>query len=245
MPDLRNGGLARTSKALPREARREQEFRRARAHSKTVLVLKGALPLAAALILSLYALPSFMTRSIDNGRGIATVRGIAVDAGSLKMIEPHVRGVSERGEPYDVTAKTATQAAGKPEVMYLKVVQGKMTGADGKISTLSAPDATHDSKADTISFDNGVEVMRDGGMSATFKTASADMKGQKITSTSPVVVRLHESTINAESMTLYWHDSRAIFEGNVRTHIEREPETAPAPAEQKAMGSGTLRDDMK
>ena len=29
-------------------------------------------------------------------------------------------------------------------------------------------------------------------------------------------------------MTLYWGENRAIFEGNVRTHIEREPDAAAA-----------------
>ena len=110
-PELGDGRLARASRALPRDARRELEFRRARGHSKTVLALKIVLPLTAAAILSLYALPSFLKKSIDNGRGVATVRAVTVAAGSLKMIDPHVRGVSEKGEPYDITADSATQAA--------------------------------------------------------------------------------------------------------------------------------------
>lgn len=238
-PDLGNRRPGRASGELPRDTRRELEFRRARAHTKTVFALKAALPLLAGLILCLYVLPSFLKKSIDNGRGSATARAVTVAAGSLKMIEPHVRGVSERGEPYDITAATATQAAGNPDVMYLEVVRGKMTGTDGKGSTLSAPDATHNSKADEITFDNGVAVTRDGGMNATFEKATAYMKIQTMISKTPVVVRLHESTINAESMTLYWGENRAIFEGNVRTHIEREPETAPA--EQPAKGPGTMR----
>jgi lipopolysaccharide export system protein LptC len=149
-----------------------------------------------------------------------------VEAGSLKMIEPHVKGVSDRGDPYDLVADSAKQAANNPEIMYLQVVRGKMTGTDGKISTLTAPDATHDSKADEITFGNGVDVTREGGMSASFKTAKAYMKSQTMISETPVVVRLHESTIHAENMTLFWGESRAIFEGNVRTHIVREPDAA-------------------
>ncbi|MGO9485502.1 MAG: LPS export ABC transporter periplasmic protein LptC [Rhodomicrobium sp.] len=218
------------------------EFRRARAHSKTVFVLKAALPLMAALMLGLFALPSFLQTSIDNGRGTATAGGITVTPGALKMLEAHVRGVSEKGEPYDITADTATQAAGTPDLMYLEVVHGKLSGSDGKISTLTAPDATHNSKAEEIAFDNGMVVTRDGGMSATFEKATAYMKLQTLISKTPVVVRLHESTINAETMTLYWGENRAIFVGNVRTHIEREPATA-APV-QPANGAGAVRGDV-
>src|SRR5271169_164794 len=95
-PDLGDGGLARASRALPRDSRRELEFRRARAHSRTVIALKAMLPLTAALIVSLYTLPSFLQKSIDNGRGKVTARAITVTAGSFEMINPHVTGVNER-----------------------------------------------------------------------------------------------------------------------------------------------------
>ncbi len=245
-PDLGDGRLTRASRALPRDNRREAEFRRARAHSKTVLALKGVLPLVAALILSLYVLPSFLKTSVDNGRGTLTARGVAVTAGTFEIIKPHVTGVNDRGEPYDITADSSKQAFNSPDLMYLAVVRGKMTGADGKITTLSAPDATHNSKAEEIAFGNGVTVTHDGGMSATFQTATAFMKAQTMISKTPVLVRLHESTINAESMTLNWSENRAIFEGNVRTHIEREPEAASAgqsAAGGLAAGAGVTVDD--
>jgi len=110
--------------------------------------------------------------------------------------------------------------------MYLAVVRGKMSSLDGRMSALTAPNSVHNNKADEMTFNNGAEVTRDGGMSATFQTATAYMKQQMVVSKTPVVVRLHESTIHADNMTLYWNESRAIFEGNVRTHIERQAETA-------------------
>ena len=85
------------------------------------------------------------------------------------MTNPHVTGVNDRGDPYDITADFTKQAVNSPDVMYLKVVRGKMTGSDGKISTLSPPDATHNSKAEEIAFDNGVVVAHDGGISTTFQ----------------------------------------------------------------------------
>lgn len=109
--------------------------------------------------------------------------------------------------------------------MYLEKVTGKITGVDGKVSTLTAPDGVHNNKTEEMTFNNGpIVVTRDGGMSATFQTATANMKEQTVISKTPVVVHLHESTINAETMTLHWAGQHAIFVskvGKVRTHIER------------------------
>ena len=52
-----------------------------------------------------------------------------MEAGSLKMIQPHVKGVNERGEAYDFTADTATQAAKDADIMYLEMVRGKIAPA--------------------------------------------------------------------------------------------------------------------
>ncbi len=142
------------------------------------------------------------------------------------MLDPHVKGVNEKNEPYDFTADSATQAQKSADEMYLENVLGHMTGQDGKITTLTAPDGLHNNKTDQMTFNNGVVVQREADMTATFQTATAFIKKQIVISKTPVIVRLHESTIYADSMTMYWGEQRAIFEGNVRTHLERQREEA-------------------
>jgi lipopolysaccharide export system protein LptC len=206
-----------------RHSDRAREFLRARRHSRRVAALRTMLPLIAAGILSLYFLPSLFSVSIDGGRGKATVRGVALEAGALKMLEPHVKGVNDKEDAYDFVADTATQASNSADVMYLDKIRGKILGHDAKITTLTAPNGIHNNKEDKMIFENGAVVTREGGMTATFQTATAFMKSQIVDSKTPVVVRLHESTIHAETMILYWGEQRAIFEGRVRTHIERQP----------------------
>jgi lipopolysaccharide export system protein LptC len=202
---------------------RSLEFRRARRHSVLVRILKAVLPLMAAGILSLYVIPSFLSHSIDEGRGRASVKAITIEAGALKMLQPRVKGVNERQEAYDIVADSATQAARNADVMYLEKIRGKLTGQDGKITTLTAPDGIHNNKTEEMRFEHGAVVNREPGMVATFKTGTAYMKQQLLISKTPVTVRLHESTIEADGMTLYWGEQRAVFEGNVRTHVERQP----------------------
>ncbi len=227
-PAGRNGTpLNRQSREAPREDHdRAREFRVAKRHSVRVRVLKVLLPIMAAGILSLYLLPSLFRVSIDKGRGTASVRTVTLEAGALKMLDPHIKGVNERNEPYDFLADSATQASKGADEMYLENVRGHMTGQDGKITTLTAPNGVHNSKADQMTFNNGVVVKREPDLTATFQTATAFIKQQSVVSKTPVIVRLHESTIHSETMTMFWGKQRTIFEGNVRTHLERQAEEA-------------------
>ena len=212
---------------------RAREFRIAKRHSVRVRVLKVLLPTVAAGIVSLYLLPSLFKVSIDKGRGTASVRTVTLEAGSLKMLDPHVKGVNDRNEPYDFMADSAAQASKNAEEMYLENVRGHMTGQDGKITTLTAPNGVHNNKADQLTFNNGVVVKREPDLTATFQTAIAFMKQQTVISKTPVIVRLHESTIHAETMTMFWGEQRTIFEGNVKTHLERQPEEAASQRSEK------------
>lgn len=217
---------------------REREFRRAMRHSVLVRVLRVLLPLTAAGVLSLYALPSLLRVSVDKGRGEASVRAVTLEAGSLKMLQPRVTGVNDNNDAYEFVADSATQASRTAETMYLQKISGHITGHDGAITLLTAPDGVHNSKAEEMTFNNGAVVTRDPDFTATFKTATAFMKQQKVISKTPVVVRLHESTIEADGMTLFWNEQRAIFEGNVRTHILRQDDDGvrKTPASQPLAG---------
>ncbi len=203
-------------------ADRAREFRRAKRHSVLVQALKVILPAMAAALVSLYALPSLLKVKVDNGRATASVRSITLEAGSLKMIDPRVAGVNDKNDAYEFVADSATQASRTAEVMYLENVRGRVTGQDGAVTTLTAPDGIHDAKADKMTFNNGVVVKREPDYAATFQTATAFMKQQMVVSQTPVEVRLHESTIVADNMTLFWGEQRVVFEGRVRTHIERQ-----------------------
>lgn len=217
---------------------REREFQRARRHSVRVRTLKFLLPLLATGILSLYALPSMLKTSIDGGRGEASIRGVTLSEGTLKMLEPRIKGVNDKGDAYDFIANSGTQASKDADVLYLENIRGNVFGHDGKITTLTAPNGVHYNKADEMVFNNGAVVTRESGMTAIFQTATAYMKQQIVVSKTPVVVRLHQSTIHADSMTLFWGDQRAIFEGNVKTHAERQPVATDASAQPMPLPAG-------
>jgi lipopolysaccharide export system protein LptC len=224
MRAMRPADTAASSTAI-RLRDRTVEFRLAKRHSARVRALKVLLPTLTAGILSLYIIPSLITLrvKVDGGKGEATVKSISIEAGSLKMINPHLQGVNETQGVYDVTADSARQDAKATEIMYLDNIRGKLTTQQGEHTILTAPNGVYNNKAEEMRFDNGALVTRDNGMTATFQTATVYMKLQKVISNTPVTVRLHDSKIDAQTMVLFTAEQRAIFEGNVKVHLERTP----------------------
>jgi lipopolysaccharide export system protein LptC len=218
---------------------RSLEFRRARRHSVLVRLLKIALPLLSFGIVSFYFAPSLLTIRIDGGQGEASVKSVTLEAGALKMMNPRLRGVNGRQGTYDVAAAYATQEAKAPDLMNLNTVNGKLVAQDGSVTQVAAPDGVYDNKLEEMTFNNGLHVVRDGGnMEAKLQTATVYMKSQQMVSKTPVSIRMDESTIDAQSMTLFMDEGRAVFEGAVKVHLKRqnagEATTLSAPSGSRA-----------
>jgi hypothetical protein len=59
------------------------------------------------------------------------------------------------------------------------------------------------------------------------KTATAYFQNNKLISQDPVEFGFHKSTIKARSVTLYSSESRVIFDGAVKVHLQRDGEVSP------------------
>jgi lipopolysaccharide export system protein LptC len=81
------------------------------------------------------------------------------------------------------------------------------------------------SKKEELTFDNGLTIGGNRGYAGKLKTATAFFQSNKLITTEPVDLAYGESTIQAQSMTLFSSEGRAIFEGNVKVHLERAQET--------------------
>lgn len=202
---------------------RSLEFRRAKRHSQVVGVMKVMLPLVAAGVLSLYFMPALLTVSIDGGKGQASVEAISLESGALKMTNPRVAGVHDKQGEYDVRAVSATQEAANPDVLVLDTITGLMTNPGGQVTTLKAPGGVYNSRTEEMTFNSGLEITRTPAMSVKLETAKVYIKEQRVVSETPVEVRLHDSTINSDRLTLFTVDARAVFEGRVKVHLKRQP----------------------
>lgn len=198
---------------------RRKAFRAARRHSAFVKVLRVLFPVMALGVASLYFLPSEMVIETDAGR--ASVDSIDISDGGLKMMNPRLQGVHEKHGAYDIRADHATQRVDDPSLITLNTIQGELTAQDGKKTVLKAPSGIFHSKKEELIFNNGLSIAGEAGFRGKLQTATAFFRSNKLVSKDPVDLGFHGSTIKASSMTFHSSEARAIFEGNVRVHLER------------------------
>jgi lipopolysaccharide export system protein LptC len=204
--------------AFLRRADRSRAVARAAAHSRRVRALRVALPIAAAGVASLYVLPQLLTVQIAGGT--ASVERVDVGSGGLRMVNPRIRGVTDKGS-YDVRADDAVQQVKAPELMTLNRINAEFTTQDGGKTVLTAPTGLFHSKLEELTLNDGADISGTAGLTGKFKTAKAYIKEKRIVSEDPVDLRMHDSTIRADRMELFTAEQRAVFTGRVVAHLER------------------------
>ncbi len=198
---------------------RTRAFRAARRHSLMVRLSKFALPLAALGVAGLYILPARLSVTVAGGE--ASVQAVDLSAGGLRMVHPRIKGVNDKFGNYDIRADSALQHVKEPDVMTFDQITADILSPQGEKTTLTAPSGIYHSKQEEMTFDNGVTIGGEAGIAGTLKTATAYMKENRLISTDPLTLAYHGHTIAADNVEMWTHESRAIFTGNVRVHLER------------------------
>lgn len=200
---------------------RTRAFRAARRHSVMVRLMKLGLPLAALGVGALYIIPTALTVKIKDVE--ASVEKIDITAGGLKMVNPRFKGVHEKHGVYDVRADSALQHVSDPDLMTLDTINAELVSQQGQKTILRAPSGIFHRKKEEFTFDNGVTIGGEAGISGKLKTATSFMKENKLISNDPVALTFHSHTIAADGVEVFTAENRAIFTGNVRVHLERTP----------------------
>lgn len=201
---------------------RTKAFRQARRHSLLVGFLRMALPLLTTCIAALYFIPKEI--KIDDGEIEGTIESIEIDDEGLKMVNPRINGVHEKHGIYDIRASEAIQQIKNTDLIKLNKIYAKLTSKTEETTVLTAPSGLFHSKKEELTFTQGVDIEGNAGFSGKLKTAKAFFQSNKMISSDPVELSFHSSTIQADSMTLYSSEKRAIFKGKVKVHLERAPE---------------------
>jgi lipopolysaccharide export system protein LptC len=198
---------------------RTRAFRAARRHSVMVRVLKLGLPVAALAAIGLYVLPSQLT--IKTKEGEASVQSIDIASGGLRMMHPRMKGIHDKLGTYDIRADSGLQHVQEPGVMTFDKIDADIVSPQGQKTTLTAPSGIFQSKLEELTFDNGAIIGGESGIAGKLKTATVYMKENRLISKDPVTLSLHGHVITADSVQVWNSESRAIFTGNVKVHLER------------------------
>jgi hypothetical protein len=103
----------------------DRAFSSAARHSRNVAVLRKALPIVAVLILATYFISTRL--SVTVGGVTASVSGVEVSDGNLRMVNPTLKGVDKKNGAYVVSADYADQDMKNPKLIKLHAIKAELT----------------------------------------------------------------------------------------------------------------------
>lgn len=129
------------------------------------------------------------------------------------LIEPSIVSTDEKGNPYKITAKTATQE--KSQEAFLENPQGEIF-LEQKHIEFSSQNGVFNERKHTIRYLNGVELKGDGYTVKT-EAAAVNLKTKIVTGDKPVHVYNDKTDIKAsQGFTLDEAGNKIIFRGKTR-----------------------------
>jgi lipopolysaccharide export system protein LptC len=212
---------------------RERAFLSAERHSRHVQLLRKGLPALAVLTLAGYFVSTSM--SVTVGDVTASIAGIEVSNGNLRMVNPKLKGADKKNGPYVISADYADQDMKNPNLIELHSIKADVTSATGDgWSKMDAVRGTFNSKREYLIMKEQINVQTSSGVVGRLKRASLDMKTQTLRSHYPVAFDMTNGTVRSNAMTFQSSKNVLIFRGKVKVHLNKMKSDVNAKAAAKA-----------
>ena len=212
---------------------RAQAMRSAKRHSTFVRVLRRLLPVLAVLVLGAYFLSTRM--NVHVGGIAASIDGLEVTDGALRMLNPTMRGTDKKNGDYVIKADYADQDVEKPNIVKLSAIKADVANkSSGSWSRMRAVRGKFDSKKERLILKDEITLATSAGLTGELSYATIDMKRQILRSHNPVALDLPAGTVRANAMTLYSETNKIVFRGNVAVHLQAREGTASGRAAKPA-----------
>jgi len=207
----------------PRRRDRDHAFQSAKRHSRRVRLLRWTLPSLALGGLALIALYLWLD-PLRFYRGIPTDFGrISITDNKLTIDAPKLSGFTQDRRPYSLTAESASQDLGQPNVIELKAIRGQVELANRGETELHALRGVYDMKAGSLTLTEGIEITATGGYQVTLNDAFVEVKKGRVVTENPVSAVFPDGSLQAERVEILNHGDRVRFR-NVRMTLRMPPE---------------------
>lgn len=187
-------------------------------HSHFVSIMKVALPLSAMALLVVVLIYSGVFDKRD--RLDITFREISSLNSDLRMVSPRIAGLDHSGQPYLLTADTATQSKDKPSQITLDNVQADLKLADdGDWISLQSTSGLLDTETEQLALHQKIDVYVSTGYE--FHGTSAQINFRHGTFASNEAVEGHgpAGTLRADAMTADNDARKMVFTGHVKMRL--------------------------
>ncbi len=155
---------------------------------------------------------------------------------ALRMVNPRYVGLDGENQPYALTADSATQVAGNPDMMQLEQPKADLTMKDGSWVALSAPAGIYDRLRQTVHLSGGVSVFQDTGYAFFSPTADIDLIVGSASGDDPVEGQGPFGNLTAAGFRILDKGHRVIFLG--QSHLTLRADSKPPAADPPATNRG-------
>jgi lipopolysaccharide export system protein LptC len=222
------GDRVSTTKTGPRAAQAywtmgrgdsDRAFRSARRHSRTVRILRVAIPVAtvvgiAGVFLIVYFNPLRMLAKLPIDIGNLVVAGT-----KITMEKPHLSGFTRDARAYELSADAAKQDLTKPDLIELSNIHAKVQMQDKSTVQISAFTGLYDNKAETIKLDRDIVLTSSTGFTGRLSEATVDIRSGHVVSKHPVEIEMLQGTLNANQLELVDSGELVRFDGGVNMTV--------------------------
>jgi lipopolysaccharide export system protein LptC len=204
----------------------ERAFRRAERHSRHVAILRKVLPVLALVVIASYFISSSM--SITVGDITASISGVEVNNGALRMTNPKFQGNDKKNGAYVISAEYADQDLKNPKVIRLHAIKADLSTLTGNWSRMEAVRGVFNSDADRLVMQDKITVATSSGVTGELTHASLDTTTQTLRAHQRVHFELTNGTVKANALTFNSAEHVLTFRGKVMVHIVKPQKTAEA-----------------
>jgi lipopolysaccharide export system protein LptC len=215
---------------LRSEAERVRAFDRAARHSRLVSILRKVLPALAVVVFAAYFISSRLSMTV--GGVTASIDGVQVTNGNLRMVNPKLKGADQKHGSYVISADYADQDVKTPKIIQLHAIKAELNNPSGGWSRVQAVRGTFDSDAERLIMREAITVVTSTGVTGKLTHATLDTKNQTLRSHAPVAFDMVNGTVRANALTLHSSEHTLLFRGAVHVHVNKtvKPAAAATPA---------------
>lgn len=220
---MTDAAQSETYRQTSRTGRPRESFVRARRHSRRVGFLKIGLPVAAVLLIAVFAGWAWLSKPA----GFTTdIVGSAVREGKLVMANPKLNGFTKDNLPYTMSAERAVQDLSETSRIVLESISARLPVDPGRWADIVADRGVFDNERNTLDIETPMTIKTTDGLVANLESAHVDIASGAVTTGSPVTVEMQNSSLKADSMAVTDNGKAIVFEKRVRMTIL--PNAVPA-----------------
>lgn len=216
-------------------------FKSAYRHSRTVRIMRIALPVTAVLLLATYGISVRFTLKDLGAGGTLTVQAPQISGENLVMQNPEYQGFGKDGSRFVVRSKTAEQDIAQKEPVKLKSIEARVLQTDNALTVMTSPSGTYDIKSGVLELMERIEIDGETGLKARLTRATVISKEGRIISKEPVLIDMPTGRVRGNEMEIWQKTRQIAFTRGVAARLTpQNPSGGSGPKPQAAVQTSAL-----